>query len=57
MYKASKERAVGRRMALELEEAMKWLDNERYLAAVNHLGVAGNLEACFIVGLALVFAH
>ena len=29
MYKASKEGAVGRRVALEREEAMKWLDNER----------------------------
>ena len=56
MYKASKARAVGRRVALEREAAMKWQDNERYLTVVNHLAGAGNPEACFIVGLALVFA-
>ena len=56
MYKASKERAVGMCVALEREEAMKWLDNDRYLAVVNHLAGAGNPEACFIVGLALIFA-
>ena len=48
MYKASKARAVGTRVALEQEEAMKWQDNERYLTVVNHLA-AGNPEACFIV--------
>ena len=56
MYNACKEGAVGRRVALEREEAMKWLDNGRYVAVVNHLAGAGNPEACFIVGLALVFA-
>ena len=48
MYKASKARAVGRCVALEREKTMKWLDNERYLAIVNHLAGAGNPEACFI---------
>ena len=57
MYKACKEGAVGRRVALGREEAMKWLDNGRYVAVVNHLAGAGNPEACFIVGLPLVFAH
>ena len=57
MYKVSKECAVGRRVALEREKAMKWLDNERYLAIVNHLADAGNPEACFIIGPTLVFAQ
>ena len=57
MYKASKEGTVGRCVALEREEAMKWLDNERYLDFVNHLASASNPEACFIVGLPLVFTH
>ena len=53
MYKTSKERAV----ALEREEAVKWQDNGRYVAVVNHLAGASNPEACFIVSLTLVFAH
>ena len=57
MYKASKERAVGRHMGLEREEAMKWLDNDHYLAVVTHLAGAGSLEARFIIGLTLVFAR
>ena len=57
MHKASKERAVGRHVALERKEAMKWLDNDGYLVVVNHLADAGNQEACFIIGLTLIFAH
>ena len=57
MYKASKEYAVGRRVALKWEEVMKWLNNDHYLAVVNHLTDTGNPKACFIIGLTLVFAH
>lgn len=57
MYKVSKERAVGRRVVLEREKVMKWLDNEHYLTVINHLADAGNPKACFIVGLTLVFVH
>ena len=57
MYKASKECTVERRVALEWEEALKWLDNEHYLIVVNHLASTGNLEAYFIASLVLVFVH
>lgn len=57
MYKASKEHVVGRRMASEREETMKWLDNERYLAVVNHLAGVDNPETYFKVSLTLVFAQ
>ncbi|OEL19191.1 hypothetical protein BAE44_0019790 [Dichanthelium oligosanthes] len=51
------DRAVGRRVALEREGAMRWSDNERYLAVVGGLSGAGNPEACFLSGLTLVFTH
>lgn len=57
MYNVCKDGAVGRRVALQREEVMKWQDNGRYVAVVNHLADAGNPEACFIVGLPLVFTH
>ncbi|KAF0896089.1 hypothetical protein E2562_018204 [Oryza meyeriana var. granulata] len=56
MHAATKERDVGRRVSLERLDRMKWLENERYLAVVNHLVGAGNPGACFIVGVTLVFA-
>lgn len=43
--------------ALERLDNMKWVENERYLAIVNHLVAVGNPDACFIVGVTLVFAH
>jgi hypothetical protein len=57
MYVASKDRHVGRRLALEKEKMMKWRDNVAYLAMLKHLAVVGNSEACYIVGLTLVFAR
>ncbi|KQK16321.1 hypothetical protein BRADI_1g28200v3 [Brachypodium distachyon] len=57
MYGVSKERHVGRRLALEKEEGMMWHDNERYLALLKHLDNADNPEANFIVGLKHIFAH
>jgi hypothetical protein len=57
MYGASKERHVGRRLALENEKMMKWRDNMAYHAMLKHLADVGNPEACFIVGLTLVFAR
>ena len=50
------ERVVGRRVALEREESMRWFDHDRYLALVRNLAAAGNPEACFVLGLTLVFA-
>uniref|UniRef100_K3XRU9 At2g35280-like TPR domain-containing protein n=2 Tax=Setaria italica TaxID=4555 RepID=K3XRU9_SETIT len=58
MRAACSDRAVGRRVALEREAgAMRWSDHERYLAVVGSLSGAGNPEACFLSGIALVFAH
>jgi len=58
MRAACGDRAVGRRVALEREAvAMLWSDAERYLAVVGSLAGAGNPEACFLSGVALVFAH
>ncbi|KAL6847888.1 hypothetical protein ACP4OV_022016 [Aristida adscensionis] len=57
MHAACKERAVGRRVALEREAAMKWSETGRYHAVVAHLAAAGNPEACFLVGLNLLFAR
>ncbi|KAL6626712.1 hypothetical protein ACP70R_030438 [Stipagrostis hirtigluma subsp. patula] len=57
MYEACNDRAVGRRVALEREAAMKWSETGRYHAVVDHLAGAGNPEACFLVGLTLIFAH
>ncbi|KAM0824744.1 hypothetical protein ACQ4PT_069996 [Festuca glaucescens] len=57
MYGASKERHVGRRLALEKERTMKWRDNMAYFAMLENLADAGNPEACFIVGLTLVFTR
>jgi hypothetical protein len=57
MHAACGERAVGRRVALEREAAaMRWSDAGRYRSVVEHLARAGNPEACFRAGLALVFA-
>uniref|UniRef100_A0A0E0FG30 At2g35280-like TPR domain-containing protein n=1 Tax=Oryza nivara TaxID=4536 RepID=A0A0E0FG30_ORYNI len=36
---------------------MKWVENERYLAIVNHLVAVGNPDACFIVGVTLDMAQ
>ncbi|KAK3160321.1 hypothetical protein QOZ80_1BG0058010 [Eleusine coracana subsp. coracana] len=44
-------------VALEKEAAMKWAETGRYHALMARLAAAGNPEACFIMGLALVFAH
>jgi len=58
MRAACGDRAVGRRVALEREAAaMLWSDAERYLAVVGSLSATGNPEACFLAGVALVFAH
>ena len=57
MYGASKDRHVGRRLALEKEKGMKWRDNTAYLTMLEHLADAGNPEACFIAGLTLLFAR
>ncbi|TVU21980.1 hypothetical protein EJB05_31652, partial [Eragrostis curvula] len=56
MHAACTEGFVGRRVALEREAAMKWNERERYGAVVEHLAAAGNPEACFLAGLAIVFA-
>jgi hypothetical protein len=56
MRRACKEGAVARSVALEREESMRWLHNERYVALVDNLAAAGNPEACFLRGLTLVFA-
>jgi hypothetical protein len=57
MRTACKEGVVGSRVALEREESMRWFDNDRYIALVNNLAAAGNPEACFVLGLTLVFAQ
>lgn len=57
MRAACKEGAVGSRVALEREESMRWFDHDRYLALVDNLAGAGNPEACFVLGLTLVFAQ
>uniref|UniRef100_A0A0E0L3X4 At2g35280-like TPR domain-containing protein n=1 Tax=Oryza punctata TaxID=4537 RepID=A0A0E0L3X4_ORYPU len=57
MHAAAKERDVGRRIPLERMENMKWMENERYIAVVNHLVGASNPDACFIVGVTLIFVH
>uniref|UniRef100_A0A0E0G9D4 At2g35280-like TPR domain-containing protein n=1 Tax=Oryza nivara TaxID=4536 RepID=A0A0E0G9D4_ORYNI len=57
MHAAAKERDVGKCVPLERLDNMKWMENERYLAIVNHLVGAGNPDACFITGVTLVFAH
>ena len=51
------ERVVGRRVALEREESMRWFDHNRYLALIDKLAAAGNLEVCFVLGLKLVFTQ
>ncbi|KAK3163858.1 hypothetical protein QOZ80_1AG0009330 [Eleusine coracana subsp. coracana] len=57
MRAACSDPGVARRVALEKEAAMKWAETGRYNALVARLAAAGNPEACFIMGLALVFAH
>uniref|UniRef100_A0A0E0BWZ5 Uncharacterized protein n=1 Tax=Oryza meridionalis TaxID=40149 RepID=A0A0E0BWZ5_9ORYZ len=54
---AVKECDVGRRVPLERLDNMKWVENERYLAIVNHLVAAGNPDAGFIIGVTLAFAQ
>ncbi|KAJ1282652.1 hypothetical protein BS78_03G068300 [Paspalum vaginatum] len=56
-HAACKEGAVGRRVALEREHTMRWFEHDRYLALVRNLAGAGNPEACFVLGLTLVFTQ
>ncbi|CAD6271970.1 unnamed protein product [Miscanthus lutarioriparius] len=55
MRAACMEHTVRSRVALEQEESMRWFDHNRYLALVDELAVDGNPEACFMLGLWLVF--
>ncbi|TVU21977.1 hypothetical protein EJB05_31649, partial [Eragrostis curvula] len=57
MNAACSDPAVARRVALENETATKWDETERYRALVARLAAAGNPEACFITGMALIFVH
>lgn len=57
MHAVAKECDVGSYVPLERLDNMKWMENERYFIVVNHLVTADNLDACFIVGVTLVFAH
>uniref|UniRef100_A0A0D9UWM5 At2g35280-like TPR domain-containing protein n=1 Tax=Leersia perrieri TaxID=77586 RepID=A0A0D9UWM5_9ORYZ len=57
MHAATKERDVGRRVPLERLEGMKWGENGRYIAIVNNLAVTGNPDACFHIGVALIFTR
>ena len=49
------ERVVRSHIVLELEESMRWSDPNSYLALVDKLAAAGNPEACFVLGIRLVF--
>ncbi|KAG8046109.1 hypothetical protein GUJ93_ZPchr0008g13670 [Zizania palustris] len=57
MHMATNERFVKRRVPLERLDTMRWLENERYLAAVKNLAAAGNPDACYVVGVTCVFAR
>ena len=46
---------VRNHVALEREESMRWSDPNRHLTLVDKLTVADNPEACFVLGLRLVF--
>jgi TPR repeat protein len=51
------EHAVRRRVALEREDSMSWFDHNSYLALVDKLAAAGNPEACFVLGVRLIFTQ
>ncbi|XP_038979888.1 uncharacterized protein LOC120110002 [Phoenix dactylifera] len=52
---ASKAKLVGQHISLEKEWSMHWWNKERYFAILNNCAAAGNLKACFILGLENVF--
>ncbi|XP_072996770.1 F-box protein At2g35280-like [Typha latifolia] len=54
-HAASKEKSVGRRIAIEKERWMQWWDSDRYNGILEHCAKVGNPEACFLLGLKIVF--